>query len=299
MISVEGISKTFGAQKALDNVSFKIDDGQIVGLLGPNGAGKSTLMKIITGYVDADCGRVYICGKDARQHPLDVRRNIGYLPEHNPLYLDMFVREYLTMVARMYDISNKQKVDDIIGQTGLTKECHKQIGALSKGYRQRVGIAQALISNPRVVILDEPTTGLDPNQIEEIRVLIRTIGQDRTVLLSTHLMQEVDAVCDRVIIINNGKILADGNVGNIAKQCSQNMIVEVEFDSSINEEILTVATHSHIEKIGDNLYRLLADNQDDIRVKTFNFAVKNNLAILEMRRVDTDISQIFHQLTQK
>lgn len=217
-ILINNLTKVYGTQKALDNVSLSIGDGEIVGLLGPNGAGKSTMMKILTCFIPPTSGEVKVCGYDIFDSPMEIKRSIGYLPEQNPLYYDMFVREFLGFVAGIHKIQNrKQRVEEIIELTGLTKEVNKKISALSKGYKQRVGIAQALIHNPKVLILDEPTTGLDPNQLVEVRNLIKQVGQTKTVLLSTHIMQEVEAVCSRVVIINNGKLVADDKTTHLAE----------------------------------------------------------------------------------
>lgn len=217
-IKIQNLSKIYGSQKAVDNISFEINKGEIVGFLGPNGAGKSTTMKILTGYIPATEGIAEVNGFDVKTNPMQVKQTIGYLPEHNPLYLDMYVREFLEFVGSMYGISGKNlknRIDEVIELVGLNIEKHKKIGQLSKGYRQRVGIAQALIHDPEVLILDEPTTGLDPNQLVEIRNLIKQIGQNKTVVFSTHIMQEVEAICDRVVIINRGKIVADGNLNEL------------------------------------------------------------------------------------
>ncbi|MEA4966639.1 MAG: ATP-binding cassette domain-containing protein [Bacteroidaceae bacterium] len=217
-ISIQNLTKLYNEQKALDNVSLEINNGEIVGLLGPNGAGKSTMMKIITCFIPPTKGSVKVCGYDIFDNPMDVRKKIGYLPEHNPLYLDMYVREFLDFIAGVHGLGKqkKERIEQMIEMTGLTKEVNKKIGTLSKGYRQRVGIAQAMIHDPEVLILDEPTSGLDPNQLVEVRDLIKNAGKDKTVLLSTHIMQEVEAVCDRTIIINNGQVVADDNTKHLA-----------------------------------------------------------------------------------
>lgn len=297
-VSIKNVSKTYGRQRALDNISLEIGEGEIVGLLGPNGAGKSTLMKITTGYLAADSGSVMVCGHDIDTEPVVARSLIGYLPEHNPLYPDMYVREYLTMVAHLYKIGDANAVADIIDRTGLTPESHKKIASLSKGYRQRVGIAQALISNPRVVILDEPTTGLDPNQIEEIRALIKDLGRDRTVILSTHLMQEVNAICDRVIIIDHGHVLADGKASAIADKVGGGMAVDVLFDKDIDVKSAEKQLNATITPIGEHEYRVESSQSEDLRAKTFNYAVTNNLVILSLLRTDNNIESIFHKLTR-
>lgn len=297
-VRILNISKTYGRQKALDDVTVEIGEGEIVGLLGPNGAGKSTLMKITTGYLAADAGHVEVCGYDIDTEPVRARSLIGYLPEHNPLYPDMYVREYLTMVAHLYKINAPEAVAEIIERTGLTPESHKKIASLSKGYRQRVGIAQALIGNPKVVILDEPTTGLDPNQIDEIRALIREIGRDKTVILSTHLMQEVNAICDRVIIIDKGHILADGKAAAIADKVGGGMAVEVLFDKDIDVISAEKQLNAKITLIGEHEYRVESSQSEDLRAKTFNYAVANNLVILSLLRTDNNIESIFHKLTR-
>ena len=299
-VKVEGISKTFGQQRALDNVSFSIEKGEVVGFLGPNGAGKSTMMKIATGYLTPDSGRVEICGRDIATGGKDVRRLIGYLPEHNPLYLNMFVREYLSMVANMYDITNsRSRVDDMVELTGLGREAHKRIGALSKGYRQRVGLAQALIGNPEVVILDEPTTGLDPNQIVEIRELIRNVGREHTLMLSTHIMQEVEAVCDRVIIIDRGHIKAQGKTSEIAIKARGGEVVEVEFDVNIDTDKLgQLIDAENIEQAGNHIYKITHNGKSDVRADIFRFAVANNYTLLGMKMLDSDMETLFHEVTK-
>ena len=272
-INVENITKVYGTQKALDQVSFSIKEGEIVGLLGPNGAGKSTLMKIITCFIPPTSGNVNVCGYNIFDNPLDIRRNIGYLPEHNPLYLEMYVREFLIFVAGIYGIKNntKQRVEEIIELTGLTKEANKKIGQLSKGYRQRVGIAQALIHDPKVLILDEPTTGLDPNQLEEIRQLIKKVGETKIVMLSTHIMQEVEAICSRVIIINSGKIVADDKTENLQSLQNNSNQYFVEF----NKEINTALIKQHLKDItnviynGKNFYTITTKTNNDIRENIF------------------------------
>ncbi len=273
-VKVIDVSKCFGAQRALDGVSFEVAEGEIVGFLGPNGAGKSTLMKIATGYLSADSGRVEICGVDVAREPERVRRLVGYLPEQNPLYTDMYVREYLTMVAGLYNVKEvAERVEEMIELTGLQRECHKKIGALSKGYRQRVGIAQALLPDPRVVILDEPTTGLDPNQLVEIRELIRNVGRSRTVLLSTHIMQEVEAMCNSVVIIDRGVVKAQGKVTDIARSETQAATYDVGFSGEVDEEALR---------------EVLRD-----------FASRSGVQLQEMSRSKGRLEQLFHSITQR
>ena len=299
-VIVEGINKTFGQQKALDNVSFTIEKGEVVGFLGPNGAGKSTMMKIATGYLTADSGRVVVCGHDIATSDADVRRLIGYLPEHNPLYLNMFVREYLTFVAGMYDIVNvRQRVEEMVELTGLTREAHKRVGALSKGYRQRVGLAQALIGKPEVVILDEPTTGLDPNQIVEIRELIRNVGREHTLMLSTHIMQEVEDVCDRVIIIDRGQIKAQGSTAEIAAKARGGVTIEVEFDDEVNINNLAKCIDAEaVEMCAKYTYKLTHAGQRDVRADIFRYAVDNHHTLLGMKMIDSNMETLFHEITQ-
>ena len=302
-INVENITKVYGTQKALDQVSFSIKEGEIVGLLGPNGAGKSTLMKIITCFIPPTSGNVNVCGYNIFDNPLDIRRNIGYLPEHNPLYLEMYVREFLIFVAGIYGIKNntKQRVEEIIELTGLTKEANKKIGQLSKGYRQRVGIAQALIHDPKVLILDEPTTGLDPNQLEEIRQLIKKVGETKIVMLSTHIMQEVEAICSRVIIINSGKIVADDKTENLQSLQNNSNQYFVEFNKEINIALIK----QHLKDItnviynGKNSYTITTKTNNDIRENIFKWAVDNNLMVLTIRKNENNLEKIFHDLTSK
>ena len=299
-ITVENITKIYGSQKALDHVSFSINEGEIVGLLGPNGAGKSTLMKIITCFIPPTSGNVEVYGNNIFDNPLAIRQNIGYLPEHNPLYLEMYVREFLEFVAGIYNLGKqtKQRVEEIIELTGLTKEANKKIGQLSKGYRQRVGIAQALIHDPKVLILDEPTTGLDPNQLEEIRQLIKKVGQTKIVILSTHIMQEV--ICSRVIIINSGKIVADDKTENLhSLQKSSNQYL-VEFNKEIDTNaIKQLKNIRDIAYNGNNTYTITSQNDTDIRENIFKWAVDNNLMVLTIRKNDNNLEKIFHDLTSK
>ena len=301
-ITVENITKIYGSQKALDHVSFSINEGEIVGLLGPNGAGKSTLMKIITCFIPPTSGNVEVYGNNIFDNPLAIRQNIGYLPEHNPLYLEMYVREFLEFVAGIYNLGKqtKQRVEEIIELTGLTKEANKKIGQLSKGYRQRVGIAQALIHDPKVLILDEPTTGLDPNQLEEIRQLIKKVGQTKIVMLSTHIMQEVEAICSRVIIINSGKIVADDKTENLhSLQKSRNQYL-VEFNKEIDTNaIKQLKNIRDIAYNGNNTYTITSQNDTDIRENIFKWAVDNNLMVLTIRKNDNNLEKIFHDLTSK
>ncbi|MEI6524237.1 MAG: gliding motility-associated ABC transporter ATP-binding subunit GldA [Bacteroidota bacterium] len=300
-IEVIGVTKIYGQQKALDDVSFTINRGEIVGFLGPNGAGKSTMMKIICCYLPQSKGTVKVNGLDVKEESIAVRKKIGYLPEHNPLYLEMYVKEYLEFVLGLYGKSEnkKQKVSDIIELVGLKIEQNKKISALSKGYRQRVGLAQALIHQPEVLILDEPTTGLDPNQLVEIRNVIKSAGKEKTVLFSTHIMQEVEAVCDRIIIISKGKIVADENKAGIKNlQSTKKQIITVEFDKAVSESLLLKITGvNSAVLLKDNLWKLSSNLMDDLRPKIAKFAQENNLLILTMVKVEETLEDVFRNLT--
>jgi len=300
-IKIDQISKFYGSQKALDQVSFEIETGELVGFLGPNGAGKSTLMKIITGYLSSDGGTVTINGETVETKNVAIRSQIGYLPENNPLYTDLYIREYLEMVAGFYKLQNKkEQAAKMIELTGLKTEQHKKIGALSKGYRQRVGLAQALIHDPAVLILDEPTTGLDPNQLEEIRQLIRTISASKTVMLSTHIMQEVEAICSRVIIINKGILVADGSIEQLkGGQFVQKQTVFVEFDKSPDlDAIRKLKGLRTIESINSNTFIIDSDNDVDLRPDIFHFAVNNQLVLLSMKEQHQSLENVFQDLTK-
>jgi ABC-2 type transport system ATP-binding protein len=300
-ILVEGVSKLYGKQKALDNVSFEVKTGEIVGFLGPNGAGKSTMMKIITGFIPPASGRVVVNGLEVGTGNSDVKRQIGYLPENNPLYPEMYVREYLGFVASVYGKKNKseKQIDGIIELTGLTPEQNKQIGSLSKGYRQRVGLAQALIHNPAVLILDEATTGLDPNQIIEIRNLIKEAGREKTVLLSTHIMQEVEAICERVIIIDHGVIMANEEKSRIYSLVNQpKQIITVEFDKHVELSELSGIEHIGIVRlIRINTWQIESESQVDIRPAIFNFAVSKSLTVLSLQKQQSNLEEVFRHLT--
>lgn len=299
-IEVKDLVKKYGAQRAVDGISFSIPSGQVVGFLGPNGAGKSTTMKILTCYQPQTDGHASVCGLDTTTDALNVRRKIGYLPEHNPLYLEMYVREFLLFTARLNGLGKNasQKVEEMIELTGLTVEQNKKIGALSKGYRQRVGLAQALIHDPEVLILDEPTSGLDPNQITEIRNLIRKIGKDRTVLLSTHIMQEVEAMCDRVIIIHKGRIVADDTTEGLQKRFKKKQQLRVTFKSEIKEnELRKIKGIQDVKKIEGFQYRLFADNDMDLKEAVFNFAVSTGNVILEQQEETYRLEDVFRELT--
>lgn len=294
-IEVSHITKNYGTQKALNDVSFSIKKGEIVGFLGPNGAGKSTLMKILTTYIKATDGTATVNGYKISEENKKVQKSVGYLAEHNPLYLEMYVKEYLSFNAAIYNIP-PSRVDTVIAQTGLTPEVHKKIEQLSKGYRQRVGLANALLHDPDVLILDEPTTGLDPNQLIEIRELIKTAGKEKTVLLSTHIMQEVEAICDRVIIINKGVIVLDKTLGELSQ--SKEQIVEVEFDYRVEEVALQkIDKVKSVENRNGFVYQLHFATQEDMRAKVFDFAHDNGLKILQLHQKNTTLEKLFIELT--
>ncbi|RUT77747.1 gliding motility-associated ABC transporter ATP-binding subunit GldA [Ancylomarina longa] len=296
-IKVQEVSKHYGAQKALDRVSFEINEGEIVGFLGPNGAGKSTMMKIITGYIPQSSGVVEVNGLNIEVHSLEIRKQIGYLPEHNPLYPEMYIKEYLEHVAAIYKLGKgkKSRIAEMINRTGLESEQHKKIGALSKGYRQRVGIAQALIHDPKVLILDEPTTGLDPNQLVEIRNLIQEIGKEKTVMLSTHIMQEVEACCERVLIVDKGSLVADRKMDSLSSNLNSKVFA-VEFEKEVEKDLLKdLKGVLQITRSGLNKYEIVAAT--DIRKDIFQFAVAKKLVILEMKSQTKNLEDIFHELT--
>lgn len=296
-IAIQNISKSYGTQKALDSISFSINKGEIVGFLGPNGAGKSTLMKILTTYLTADEGNAKVNGFDVSSQQKEVQLSIGYLPEHNPLYLDLYVREYLAFNADVYKVA-KSRIEEVIQLTGLTSESHKKIGQLSKGYRQRVGLANALLHNPDVLILDEPTTGLDPNQLVEIRNVIKNAGKDKTVFLSTHIMQEVEAICDRVIIIDKGKIVADKQLEKLISE-STTQIIEVEFDQKVNEtQIATIENISSYSNIDGAIWELTFATDKDMRPVVFDFATANGLKTLQLNQKNKNLETVFREVTK-
>lgn len=302
-IQVNNLTKIYGTQRAVNNISFEAKKGEILGFLGPNGAGKTTTMKIITCFLPPTEGKVSVCGHDIMTESMTVRQLIGYLPEHNPLYLDMYVREYLAFTAGLHHIRKPaERVKDMIALTGLEREQNKKIQQLSKGYRQRVGLAQAMLHDPQVLILDEPTSGLDPNQLAEIRNVIKTIGREKTVVFSTHIMQEVEAICDRVIIINQGQLAADNTIDEIRHQAgsSRQTAVTVEFTSPISAELLTgqIPDMQRATHLGHNVWQLWADEQHDIRPQIFNFAVQNNLTIITLQREAKSLEDVFRQLTK-
>lgn len=301
-IKVENITKIYGDQKALDDVSFEVNSGEIVGFLGPNGAGKSTMMKILTCFIPQTEGKASVCGFDVSEQSLEVRKQVGYLPEHNPLYLDMYVKEYLEFIGGLHHIKNiKQRIAEMIEITGLQVEQKKKIGALSKGYRQRVGLAQALIHDPKVLILDEPTTGLDPNQLAEIRNLIIEVGKQKTVMLSTHIMQEVEAVCDRVIIVNQGKVVANDETAVLQNSQFKNYyIIVVEFDKPTSKAGLkNINFVSDAVNVKDNVWQLEVATEKDIRNDVFQFAVNSGLAVLMLNKEEQKLEDVFKQLTKK
>jgi ABC-2 type transport system ATP-binding protein len=300
-IVVEHISKVYGQQRALDNVSFEVKTGEIVGFLGPNGAGKSTMMKILTCFIPPSNGKATVNGFDVMEQSIDVRRSVGYLPEHNPLYLDMYVKEYLEFIGGLHKVSKlRSRVEEMIEITGLTVEQHKQIGALSKGYRQRVGLAQALIHDPAVLILDEPTTGLDPNQLAEIRELIRRIGKQKTVMLSTHIMQEVEILCDRVIIINKGNIVTDKETQVLQQGDQSKIVIIAEFDKAVSKsQLLKISGVEDAANINSNTWQIVTGPQTDVRSDVFKFAVENGLSVLGMQREERKLEDVFKELTGK
>lgn len=296
-IEVSGITKLYGKQKALNNVSFKVNKPEIVGFLGPNGAGKSTMMKILTTYINPSHGIAKVNGHDINKDSQNVQQNVGYLPEHNPLYLNMYIKEYLAFNANIYHVT-KHRIEEVVELTGLTPEVNKKIGELSKGYRQRVGLANALLHNPDVLILDEPTTGLDPNQLVDIRNLIKTIGKTKTVFLSTHIMQEVEAMCDRVIIINKGEIVADKKLKELREGKEQTVIVE--FDYRVEDAfLLKLPKVKNVVNTYDFVYEITFKTSDDMRSHVFDFAHDNQLKILQLNQKNASLEGLFRDLTSK
>jgi ABC-2 type transport system ATP-binding protein len=300
-IAVKDLTKIYGEQKAINQISFQIPKGQIVGFLGPNGAGKSTTMKILTGFIPQSSGSAFICDIDVKENPIEVKKRVGYLPESNPLYKEMYVKEYLHFAAKVHQISNPmQRVREMIAMTGLEIEQNKKIAQLSKGYKQRVGIAQAMIHNPEVLILDEPTSGLDPNQLVEIRNLIKSIGNEKTVLLSTHIMQEVEAMCERVIIINQGEIVADDNTNALKSNIQKTIVVAVEFKEEVNKNLLNnLSGVSKVEQNGKIFKIYSKDNKIDLRQQVFQFSVDHGFTILSLQQEEKDLESIFKTLTKK
>ena len=298
-IEVTNLSKFYGEQAAVNDITFSIKKGEIIGFLGPNGAGKSTTMKMITGFIPASEGTIKVCGKEVSVDAIETRKHIGYLPENNPLYLDMYVKEYLEFVGKIYKLKNvRDRVKEMIQLVGLEVEQNKKIGMLSKGYRQRVGLAQAIIHNPDVLILDEPTSGLDPNQLVEIRDLIRRIGKEKTVMLSTHILQEVEAICDRVIIIRQGKLVADNLASNL-QVATDTQVVYAEFDGAISKQVLSkIPGVSKLEQVNSSTYLIESESIDDLRKTVAQFAQQNNLLVLTLRTEEKSLEEVFKRLTK-
>ena len=300
-VKVTSLTKVYGTQRAVDDISFEVNKGQVLGFLGPNGAGKSTTMKILTCFVPQTSGSATVCGFDTTTSPLDVTRKIGYLPESNPLYYDMYVREYLEFMAGLHKLGpiTQQRINEMLEVTGLTAERKKKVGQLSKGYKQRVGLAQAMLHNPEVLILDEPTSGLDPNQLVEIRSLIKQLGKDKTVIFSSHIMQEVQAVADRVIIINKGKIVADDSTEKLQSRLGNEIVVTAEFKQSVEIAALKdIKGVKSLEKLKDGKWNFVAESNRDIREDIFNFAKEKNLTLLHLNKEEYSLEEVFKQLTR-
>ena len=302
-IVIKNLVKTYGTQNAVNNISLTLGEGEIVGFLGPNGAGKSTTMKITTCFLPPTSGEVKVAGLDVTTDALKVKKITGYLPEHNPLYLDLYVHEYLTFVGKLYGLggsSLKARVGEMVELCGLQREQNKKIEALSKGYRQRVGLAQALIHNPSILILDEPTSGLDPNQLVEIRRLIKEISRNKTVIFSTHIMQEVQALCDRVIVINRGEIVADDQLSSLLASSGSSAAVIVEFEGDVKvDDLKNIRGVEHVEMISARTFRLSAIDQTDLRPEVFRFAADRQLSMVGLRQVENSLEEIFRSLTQQ
>lgn len=300
-LAINHLTKVYGSQKALNGISFSVQSGEIVGFLGPNGAGKSTTMKISTGFLPATSGQVKVGGFDVAEQPLLVKRIVGYLPEHNPLYLDMYVHEHLSFVGGVYGLSStrlKHRVGEMIELCGLGREQNKKIEALSKGYRQRVGLAQALIHDPHVLILDEPTSGLDPNQIVEIRNLIKDISANKTVVFSTHIMQEVQAICDRVIVINKGEIVADDKLINLLQQKSKSIAIEVEFEAAVElHELKSLPNVMEVISLGGHKFKLMGEGEVDLRPEIFKFTAERKISLLGLKKEEVSLESVFRELT--
>ncbi len=297
-ITISNLTKTYGTQKAIDNISFDACNNEIVGFLGPNGAGKSTTMKIVTGYLQSDSGNVMVNGIDVNAHPIETKKQIGYLPEGNPLYYEMYVREYLSFIARVHQIKNiKKRIEEVIDITGLRNESNKKTGQLSKGYKQRVGLAAALIHNPDVLILDEPTSGLDPNQIIEIREVIKELGKNKTVLFSSHILQEVESICDRIIIINKGNIVADDTLVNLQAANKNLNTVVVQFGEKINIDLLLALNDvQSVEEISGQ-YFIQTTDAEKIKKQLLEFSLQNNLDILSLQSKSKSLEEVFRNVT--
>jgi ABC-2 type transport system ATP-binding protein len=300
-LEVKNLTKIYGNQKALDNISFTVNKGEIVGFLGPNGAGKSSTMKIATGYLPPSSGHVFVNGYDVAEQPMKVKQITGYLPEHNPLYLDLYVREYLSFIGGLYGLSKtalKHRVEEMIELCGLTQEQNKTIDALSKGYRQRVGLAQALIHDPQVLILDEPTSGLDPNQLVEIRKLIKTVSRNKTVIFSTHIMQEVQALCDRVVVINKGEIVADDTLENLLRQQGKTATIVVEFEGNVTcEQLKSLEGVEDAFVVEGYKFRVHPKEGIDLRPEIFRFAADNKLSLIGLKQEESSLENVFQGLT--
>ncbi len=299
-IKVQKLTKVYGRQKAINQISFEAKKGEILGFLGPNGAGKTTTMKIVTGFIAPTEGTAEVCGYDVIKNSLEVRAKTGYLPEHNPLYKDLYVKEYLSFIAGLYKVKNKrQRIDEMIERTGLQREQNKIIGSLSKGYRQRVGLAQAMLHDPEVLILDEPTAGLDPNQLVGIRRLIKDLGKEKALLFSTHIMQEVQALCDRVLIIDKGKLVADDSIEMLQQRIAGETVITVEFVQKTTRKKLEKIPHlKRVKSLGNGHWQLVCDKNKDIRAAIFEFAVANQLTLLEMKRETFSVENVFQELTK-
>ena len=300
-VSVQNLTKVYGTQRAVNEISFEAKPGQVLGFLGPNGAGKTTTMKVLTCYIPQSSGKAFVCGSDVEKEAMEVRKNIGYLPENNPLYYDMYVREYLHFIAGLHRIRKPQaRIEEMIERTGLESEQHKLIGALSKGYRQRVGLAQALLHDPKVLILDEPTAGLDPNQLADIRGLIKQLGQEKTVIFSTHIMQEVKAICDRVLIINQGELVADDTIDHLQTATAGNIQITVEFSAKISErELSALSGVQEIRHLSGHRYQVITGHEEDLRPVLFDFALAQQAKLLEMHKEGFEMDEVFQRLTKQ
>lgn len=301
-IKVSALTKLYDTQRAVDGISFELKKGEIAGFLGPNGAGKSTTMKMITGYLPPTSGTAVVCGFDVQQKPMDVRKRVGYLPEANPLYYEMYVREYLEFSAGIHKLQGdvQKRIHEMIGMTGLGKEAHKKIGALSKGYKQRVGLAQAMLHDPEVLILDEPTSGLDPNQIVEIRDLIKHIGKEKTVLLSTHIMQEVQAMCSRVIIINNGQIVADDSIDHLQQANTRQDVLVITTEQDVAQSLWSKLKHAQrAEQVGAKQWKLVTAQPEQLRREVMQWALDNDVNISSLQAQTESLEEVFRTLTQK
>lgn len=298
-VTVQNLTKIYGTQRAVDDISFEARPGEVLGFLGPNGAGKTTTMKVITTFIPPDEGAAAVCGFDVVKQPMEARRRIGYLPEHNPLYKDMYVREYLSFIAGLHQLKDaRRRVGEMIEVTGLEREQHKVIGALSKGYRQRVGLAQAMLHDPDVLILDEPTSGLDPNQLADIRKLIKQLGQEKAVIFSTHIMQEVKAICDRVLIINRGKIVANDSIEELQRRIAAESVVTVEFQKEPPRQALSALPRlRELRDLGKNRFQLISEPEADLRPALFDFAVEHHNKLLELHKEVYEIDEVFQKLT--